>query len=108
MTAARNTLQVLRSDGDLQGSEKRSEKQKRSDDRRWQMSNERRQGKVKHIITDKGFGFLRDEEAAQEYFFHRSCVEGVSFNELREGDTVEFEIVPSPKGPRAERVRRGA
>jgi cold shock protein len=60
-------------------------------------------GTIKRIAHDKGFGFIRDA-GGQEYFFHRSSVQG-SFDELREGDQVNFEEEESPKGPRAKSVR---
>ena len=41
-----------------------------------------------------------------EYFFHQSAIYGEGINDLREGDSVEFEIRQGPKGPRAENVRR--
>jgi CspA family cold shock protein len=55
-------------------------------------------------VTDKGFGFITDTQG-QEYFFHQSGLQGVSFDELREGQSVEFEVGQGPKGPRAEKVR---
>ena len=55
-------------------------------------------------VTDKGFGFISDTQG-QEYFFHQSGLQGVSFDELREGQSVEFEVGQGPKGPRAEKVR---
>jgi cold shock CspA family protein len=59
-------------------------------------------GTVQRLLQDKGFGFIRAN--GRELFFHRStCPE---FDQLREGDTVEFEEVSSQKGPRAERVVR--
>ena len=60
-------------------------------------------GTIKRIARDKGFGFIRDG-GGQEYFFHRSSVEG-SFDDLREGQQVSFEEEQSPKGPRANSVR---
>lgn len=60
------------------------------------------QGTIKKI-SDKGFGFIKGESA--EFFFHRSAVEDVEFDELREGQAVEFEEGEGPKGPRAEHVR---
>ena len=42
----------------------------------------------------------------EEYFFHQSAVQGEGINDLREGDSVEFEVGDGPKGPRAEKVRR--
>ena len=62
-------------------------------------------GTIKRIQRDKGFGFIRDN-SGQEYFFHRSAVYGEGLEDLREGDSVEFEVGQGPKGPRAENVRR--
>jgi cold shock protein len=62
-------------------------------------------GTVKNINEDKGFGFIRDE-TGKEYFFHRSAVSGDEFEDLRQGDRVEFDVGQGPKGPRAENVRR--
>jgi len=60
-------------------------------------------GVVKRIQRDKGFGFIRDTNG-QEYFFHRSAVQG-SFEDLSEGQRVSFDEEQSPKGPRAGNVR---
>jgi CspA family cold shock protein len=56
-------------------------------------------------LTDKGFGFITDTKGQQDYFFHQSGVQGVGFDDLREGQSVEFDIGQRPKGPRAENVR---
>ncbi len=60
-------------------------------------------GTIKRIARDKGFGFIRDN-SGQEYFFHRSSVQG-SFDALNEGQRVSFEEEQSPKGPRASNVK---
>jgi CspA family cold shock protein len=60
-------------------------------------------GTVKRIMHDKGFGFIRDERG-QEYFFHRSGVDG-NFDELDQDQKVSFEVEDSSKGPRAKDVR---
>jgi len=60
-------------------------------------------GTIKKIIKDKGFGFIKGDNA--EFFFHRSAVEGVSFEELSEGQAVEYNEGHGPKGPLAENVR---
>jgi cold shock CspA family protein len=39
-------------------------------------------------------------ETGKEYFFHRSAVSGDEFEDLREGDRVEFDTGQGPKGPR--------
>ena len=62
-------------------------------------------GKIKTLRPDKGFGFIRDD-GGKEYFFHQSAIYGEGINDLREGDSVEFEVGDGPKGPRAENVRR--
>ena len=62
-------------------------------------------GTIRTIRAEKGFGFIKDD-AGKEYFFHRSAVQGESLDDLREGDSVEFDLGEGPKGPRAENVRR--
>ncbi len=61
------------------------------------------QGSIKKLISNKGFGFI--EGGNGELFFHSSAVENSSFEELREGQSVEYEEGRGPKGPRAENVR---
>ena len=61
------------------------------------------QGTIKKLVTDKGFGFIAGD--GKELFFHQSSVEGASFDELREGQTVEYSEGQGPKGPRAENVK---
>jgi CspA family cold shock protein len=60
-------------------------------------------GTIKRLVRDRGFGFIRDE-GGQEWFFHRSSVQG-SFDSLNEGQRVSFDEEPSAKGPRAGNVR---
>ena len=62
-------------------------------------------GKIRTVRVDKGFGFVKDE-TGKEYFFHRSDVYGEGLEDLRDGDSVEFDVGEGPKGPRAENVRR--
>jgi len=61
------------------------------------------QGTIKKVIVDKGYGFIRGE--SDEWFFHHSALEGVTIEELSEGQAVEFDEGRGPKGPRAENVR---
>jgi len=60
-------------------------------------------GTIKRL-TDKGFGFIAAGDGV-EYFFHQSAVQGSRYNDLREGQTVTFDIGQGPKGPRAENVK---
>ena len=62
-------------------------------------------GTIRTLLVDKGFGFLKDTEG-NDYFFHQSAIYGEGIADLREGDSVEFEVSQGPKGPRAENVRR--
>jgi len=62
-------------------------------------------GKIRTLRVDKGFGFIKDDDG-QEYFFHQSAIYGEGMADLREGDSVEFDVGQGPKGPRAENVRR--
>ena len=62
-------------------------------------------GKIRTLRVDKGFGFIKDDNG-NEYFFHRTAVYGEGIEDLREGDSVEFEVGQGPKGPRAENVKR--
>ena len=60
-------------------------------------------GKVKWFDTKKGFGFIQQEGGA-DVFVHYSSIGGNGFKNLEEGQTVEFELVDSPKGPKASNV----
>ena len=62
-------------------------------------------GKIKRL-TDKGFGFITPDGSDKDVFFHNSALVGVSFDELRDGDAVTFEVEDSDKGPRAKDVKR--
>jgi cold shock protein len=59
-------------------------------------------GTIKKIVKDKGFGFITPDEGNDEVFFHRSrLAPKVYFEDLREGDEVEFQVRPGEKGPQA-------
>jgi CspA family cold shock protein len=62
-------------------------------------------GTIKRLVSDKGFGFVAAPDG-NEYFFHQSACSGVSFDELREGESVSFRTGAGPKGPRAENITR--
>ena len=57
-------------------------------------------------LTDKGFGFIQREGQEKDLFFHSNEVVGTTFNDLREGDRVSFEVGEGPKGPNAVKVSR--
>ena len=61
------------------------------------------EGTIKKL-TDKSFGFI-DTESGNDLFFHNSNLEGVSYEQLQEGQRVSFTEGQGPKGPRAENVK---
>lgn len=61
------------------------------------------EGTIKRL-TDKGFGFI-DTGAGKDMFFHSSSLDGVRYDELREGQRVTYTEGRGPKGPRAENVK---
>ncbi len=63
------------------------------------------QGTIKKL-TDRGFGFIAREGVEKDLFFHAKDLQGLRFDELREGDKVQFEVSDSPKGPSAINVSR--
>jgi len=63
------------------------------------------QGTVKWFKNEKGFGFIA-EDGGSDVFVHFSSIQSDGFKSLNEGDRVEFEVTQSPKGPKAENVRK--
>jgi CspA family cold shock protein len=62
-------------------------------------------GSVKKVVSERGFGFIAAENG-EEYFFHRSGLDSsLSFDSLRGGEQVTFDVERSDKGPRAHQVR---
>lgn len=57
-------------------------------------------------LTDRGFGFIAREGETKDLFFHSKDLVGVTFDELKVGDTLTFEITEGPKGPAATNVSR--
>ena len=66
-------------------------------------------GTIKTKVLDRKFGFIAregQEEGAKDLFFHAEDLDGVTFEELNEGDKVTFEEVAGEKGPAAKNVKR--
>lgn len=57
-------------------------------------------------LTQKGFGFISREGETKDLFFHSKELNGVTFDELKVGDVVTFEITQGEKGPAATNVSR--
>ncbi len=62
-------------------------------------------GKIKKMVRDRGFGFIRGDDG-KEVFFHRSGLNAADYDGLSEGDTVEYVVQEGPRGARAENVRQ--
>lgn len=65
-------------------------------------------GKIARLVIDRGFGFITREGSDKDLFFHSNELEGIEFNDLKEGEEVQFEITEGPKGPSATKVSRVA
>jgi cold shock protein len=63
------------------------------------------QGTIKKLASDRGFGFI--SAAGGDVFFHHSVVADNKFEELKVGQSVNYEVTTGPdergrdKGPRA-------
>ena len=58
-------------------------------------------GTVKFYNSEKGFGFIKDDETQEDVFVHRS---GAKDN-LRENDAVTFDVEQGQKGLNAVNVQ---
>lgn len=61
------------------------------------------EGTIKRL-TDKGFGFI-STGGPKDLFFHSSSLQGVTFEQLHEGQKVSFTEGQGQKGPCAENVK---
>lgn len=61
-------------------------------------------GQIKRLVRDRGFGFIRPEGASEDIFFHSSAMQGVMFDDLSEGQNVEFDKEADPRDSRRSRA----
>lgn len=62
-------------------------------------------GTVK-TVTGKGFGFITQEGAEKDIFFHESVLEGeLATRKLLVGDKVTFDVQETPKGKSATNIK---
>lgn len=64
-------------------------------------------GHVKWFDNKKGFGFISNETGA-DVFVHYSAIQTSGFKTLKEGELVQFELIQSDKGLKAQNVQRAA
>ncbi len=60
-----------------------------------------KKGTVKFFNHTKGFGFIKDEESANEYFVHATGL----VDQIRDNDVVTFDVEEGRKGPNAVNVK---
>lgn len=58
-------------------------------------------GTVKWFDPVKGYGFIQPEDGSRDAFVHISAVERAGLTTLREGQKVEYELVPGRNGKSA-------
>jgi len=62
------------------------------------------EGRVKRLM-DRGYGFIEDSDG-NSYFFHRTDLDTVNFDDLKEGNLVSFNPEEGEKGKKATNVQR--
>ncbi len=55
-------------------------------------------------LTERGFGFIAREGEAKDLFFHSKDLVGITFDALKVGQAVNFEVTQGEKGPAATNV----
>lgn len=60
-------------------------------------------GKVKWFNAEKGFGFITSEEG-KDIFVHFSAIQADGYKTLEEGQTVDYDVVETDRGPQAQNV----
>jgi len=61
-------------------------------------------GTIKWFSNAKGFGFIVNENGAQDIFVHYSAIIGDGYKTLKSGQIVNYEIKDGEKGLHAENV----
>ncbi len=62
-------------------------------------------GKVKYFNDRKGYGFISSDSEDENVYVHYSDIDMDGFRTLKEGQDVQFEVVDSDAGLKAQHVR---
>ena len=62
-------------------------------------------GTVKWFNSDKGFGFITQDDGGPDVFAHFSAIASSGFRSLEENQRVEFQVTQGQKGLQAENIR---
>ena len=57
------------------------------------------QGTVKWFNSEKGYGFIADDEGGDDVFVHYSAIKADGYRSLKEGQKVSYETETDPKNP---------
>ena len=57
------------------------------------------QGTVKWFNSEKGYGFIANDEGGDDVFVHYSAIQAEGYKSLKEGQKVSFETETDPKKP---------
>jgi CspA family cold shock protein len=61
-------------------------------------------GSITRIVRDKGFGFIKSPDTNDDIFFHSTALDGLVFDDLEVGQSVEFSIEQDPRNPSRSRA----
>ncbi len=61
-------------------------------------------GQIKRLERDRGFGFIRPTGEAEDVFFHSTGLQGLIFDNLNEGQNVEFDMGADERDARKRRA----
>jgi CspA family cold shock protein len=62
-------------------------------------------GTVKWFNSEKGFGFLSNDDGSSDVFAHYSAIASSGYRSLEENQKVQFDVVQGPKGPQADNIQ---
>jgi CspA family cold shock protein len=62
-------------------------------------------GTVKWFNSEKGYGFITQDDGGPDVFVHFSAISGTGYRNLEENQKVEYEVTQGQKGPQAANVR---